>query len=125
LRTARPPFIFHDAGLSAPSIKFFKIAGRPGDEVRIASRKADYQLDCRRADAEELDEAKKTLYAMNFDNRFEFWSAESKLNRTQNVFLAHSAGLVITEFFGALMVGNGREPRSSPKMNMKSHNCAT
>ncbi len=41
-----------------------------GDEVRIVSRTADYQLDCRRADAEDLDEAKKTLHAMNFDNRF-------------------------------------------------------
>jgi hypothetical protein len=41
-----------------------------GDEVRIVSRNADYQLDCSRADAEELEDAKKTLQAMNFDNRF-------------------------------------------------------
>ena len=41
-----------------------------GDEIRIVSRKAEYQLDCHRADADELDEAKKALHAMNFDNRF-------------------------------------------------------
>lgn len=41
-----------------------------GDKVRIISQEADYQLDCRRADADEIDEAKKTLHAMNFDNRF-------------------------------------------------------
>ena len=42
-----------------------------GVEIRIVSRKAEYQLDCRRVDAEELDEAKKNLHAMNFDNRFQ------------------------------------------------------
>ena len=42
-----------------------------GVEIRIVSRKAEYQLDCHRADAEELDEAKKILQAMNFDNRFQ------------------------------------------------------
>ena len=42
-----------------------------GDQIRIVSRKAEYQLDCRRVDAEELDEAKKNLHAMNFDNRFQ------------------------------------------------------
>ena len=41
-----------------------------GDEVRIASRNADYQLDCSKVDAEELEDAKKTLHAMNFDRRF-------------------------------------------------------
>ena len=41
-----------------------------GDEVRIVSRNADYQLDCSRVDAEELEDAKKTLHAMNFDGRF-------------------------------------------------------
>jgi hypothetical protein len=43
-----------------------------GDEVRIVSRNADYQLDCSRVDAEELEDAKKTLQAMNFDSRFRF-----------------------------------------------------
>ena len=41
-----------------------------GDEVEIASRNAHYQLDCRRVDPEELEEAKKIRHAMNFDNRF-------------------------------------------------------
>jgi hypothetical protein len=41
-----------------------------GDEVRIVSRNAGYQLDCSRVDAEELQDAKKILRAMNFDRRF-------------------------------------------------------
>ena len=41
-----------------------------GDGVRIASRNAEYQLDCRRVDPEELNDAKKILHAMNFDRRF-------------------------------------------------------
>ncbi len=41
-----------------------------GDEVRIASRNANYQLDCCRVDAEEVEDAKKILQAMNFDGRF-------------------------------------------------------
>ena len=40
------------------------------DEVRIVSRNTDYQLDCSRVDAEELEDAKKILRAMNFDGRF-------------------------------------------------------
>ena len=43
-----------------------------GDEVRIVSRNADCQLDCSRVDAEELEDAKKALQAMNFDSRFRF-----------------------------------------------------
>ena len=41
-----------------------------GDELRIASRNADYQLDCGRVDREELGDAKKIPRAMNFDSRF-------------------------------------------------------
>ena len=41
-----------------------------GDEVRIASRNTDYQLDCSGVDAEELEDAKKIVRAMNFDSRF-------------------------------------------------------
>ena len=46
-----------------------------GDEVRIVSRNADYQLDCSRVDAEELEDAKKILHAMNFDRRFKIHSS--------------------------------------------------
>jgi len=38
--------------------------------VRIASRNTDYQLDCSGVDAEELEDAKKILRAMNFDGCF-------------------------------------------------------
>ena len=41
-----------------------------GDEVRIVSRNIDYQLDCSRVDAEELEDAQKIVRAMNFDSRF-------------------------------------------------------
>lgn len=41
-----------------------------GDVVRIVSRNTNYQLDCSRVDAEELEDAKKILHAMNFDSRF-------------------------------------------------------
>ena len=44
--------------------------GFRGDELRIASRNTDYHLDCSRVDAEELEDAKKILHAMNFDGRF-------------------------------------------------------
>ena len=40
------------------------------DEVRIVSENTKYQLDCSRVDTEELEDAKKILQAMNFDNRF-------------------------------------------------------
>ena len=43
-----------------------------GEEVRIVSRNTDYQLDCSRVDAEEFEDAKKILNAMNFDRRFKF-----------------------------------------------------
>ena len=41
-----------------------------GDEVRIVSENTKYQLDCSRVDAEEVEDAKKILRAMNFDSRF-------------------------------------------------------
>ena len=41
-----------------------------GDEVRIVSQYAEYQLDCSRVDPEEVEDAKKILRAMNFDGRF-------------------------------------------------------
>lgn len=44
--------------------------GFRGDELRIASRNTNYQLDCSRVDREELEDAKKILRAMNFDSRF-------------------------------------------------------
>jgi hypothetical protein len=41
-----------------------------GNEVRIRSRNAEYQLDCSRVDGEEFEETKKIVRAMNFDSRF-------------------------------------------------------
>ncbi len=41
-----------------------------GDELRIISRYAEYQLDCSGVDREELEETKRILRAMNFDSRF-------------------------------------------------------
>jgi len=41
-----------------------------GEEVRIVCRDSEYRLNCSGVGADELEDAKKILGAMNFDRRF-------------------------------------------------------